>query len=65
MARTRVKCEEVEALYARLAEINAIPFRDIQWTRRGKPLAVSEKTIDDWKFVGLCNTNFVEFNLKC
>ncbi len=57
----QISFEEVEAIRSRLAEINSIPFSDIEWTRDGKPLSVTAKEADDWRFIGLSNACFVEF----
>ena len=56
----QISFEEVEALHKRLAGINRIPFADIEWTRGGQPLVVTPEEAEDWRFVGLSNTAFVE-----
>lgn len=56
-----VAFEELEAIWARIAEINAVPFADIEWTKDGVPLNVSPKMVDDWRFVGMSNATFPEF----
>lgn len=56
-----VSLEEIEAMQARRAEINAVPLAEITWTRNGVPLPVSKERIEDWKFVGMSNIAFPEF----
>jgi len=60
-AKVKVSIEEVMHLKSRLAEINELPLESIEWTSFGKVLNVSPQALDDWKFIGMCNTSFVEF----
>jgi hypothetical protein len=58
---TRVDVERVRELMAGLAEINALPFDEIEWFEHGEQLAVSAEDARDFRFCGLSNKNFVEF----
>jgi len=60
MSKVQVSFEEVEAMVRRFDEINSIPFTDIEWTRNGKPLVVTPGEADEWRFIGMSNTTFVE-----
>lgn len=56
---TTVSVEEVKALKARLHEINALELSDITWTENGKPIEIKPSHIDDWRFIGLSNADFI------
>jgi len=57
--RTRVDMEEVLALKARLGEINGFLLEQIDWHANGKPVNVPPRVLDDFKFTGLSNADFV------
>lgn len=59
--KIRINVEEIRALDARRREINAINIRDIEWYENGKKLNYTEEQVNQWRFIGLCNTSFVEF----
>lgn len=61
--RKRVDIEHLEWIFSVLKEIDKIPFEDIDWYQEDKPLIVSEQVVKDWKFIGLNNTDFVEFEI--
>ena len=55
-----VNIEEVRQLQAKLAEINAIPFSEIEWHEQGEPIPVTSQCAQDWRFLGMSNCAFVE-----
>jgi hypothetical protein len=56
-----VSVEEIEAIHARLDEINAAPFEEITWTKGGVPVVVPDDEVQEWRFIGMSNTSFPEF----
>lgn len=59
MSSVIVNVEEILELKKRLNEINKIPFKDIDFYLDGKKITVSDKTIEEWRLIGLNNTDFV------
>jgi len=56
----RVDVERIRELKAALAEINRLDFDSIEWFEGGEKIEVDPEELEDWKFTGLNNTNFVE-----
>lgn len=56
----RVDFEHVMLAQAVLEQVNRQPFEDIEWYQNGKPVKVLPKVADDWRFVGMSNSSFVE-----
>lgn len=59
----RVLVAEVISIMERLEEINNTPLSDIEWIYDGKVLPISEDVIEEWKFMGLSNKDFVNFRI--
>jgi hypothetical protein len=59
--RTKVNVEWVRAVKAELRRINAVDLKDIEFVHCGKPVAVDPQAIEEWRFTGLNNTDFIEF----
>lgn len=59
----RIAVEEVIALRARLREIEAPDLKDIEWTVNGEVVTPTEKQVEDWRFTGLCNRDFINDDL--
>jgi hypothetical protein len=57
--RIRVDIEIVEKILKERKAINIIPFYKIDWYKNGKKLYIPKKVLDEWKFTGLSNTDFV------
>lgn len=55
----RISMEEVSGLLDRIAEINSLPFDEIEWTENGEVIPYKQQLIDAWKDLGLNNTDFV------
>lgn len=56
-----VNIERILALKAELRRVNAVELRDIEFVYCGKPVAVDPQAIEEWRFTGLNNTDFIEF----
>lgn len=57
----KISVEEVMQLLDRKDEINSVPLDSIVWTLDGKELQIPQKVLEEWKFMGMCNTSFIEF----
>jgi hypothetical protein len=44
-----------------LKEINNTDIDDIVWVRNGVQQDIPEEILDEWKFIGLSNTDFPKF----
>lgn len=60
----QIAVEEVLAIRARLCEIESPDLKDIEWTVNGEIVTPTEKQIDDWRFTGLCNRDFINDDLS-
>ena len=56
-----VDIEDVLKMKAKLRYINTKAFDQIVWLRGGQALEFSKADVEEFKFMGLCNTDFVEF----
>lgn len=61
MAKTRVDIERLRELQAELDRINALVLEDIEWYENGQPANVKPEAVKQFAFIGLRNTNFIEF----
>lgn len=59
----RVDIEEVAALKGRLREINQLDFEDIEWYENGVKREFPQSDLDDWKYIGMNNTCFVDVHV--
>lgn len=57
----KISVEEVMQLLNRKDEINAVPLDSIVWTLDGKELQIPKEVLEEWSFMGMCNTSFIEF----
>jgi len=55
-----IEVEEVCRLKARLREINALDLKDIVWTEEGTPVEVPAKWVEEWRFTGMNNADFID-----
>lgn len=39
--------------------INSIPLEKIEWIKDGQKIQISQEVIDNWKFTGLNNIDFI------
>jgi hypothetical protein len=55
----RIDVEEVRKLRERLNEINAVPLAEIEWCEGGELITPPDGAIEEWRFMGLSNDQFV------
>lgn len=55
----KIDINEVTRLHNRLAEINRLPLEQIEWMDGDKKIEVTPEAVADFKFIGLCNEDFV------
>ena len=55
----RVNIERLLALKKELNEINFQHLEDIEWCFDGELVEIPEKNIEEWKFIGLNNVDFI------
>jgi hypothetical protein len=54
----RVSVEDIIELRKRRQAINNTPLEEIEWTRNGEVVEVTEEDVEGWKFTGLSNFDF-------
>jgi len=57
----KVNIEEIIGMKKRRADINEANLEDIEWYKDGEKISIDEKTLKDYRFTGLNNTNFIEY----
>lgn len=55
--------ERILELQAELDEFNSHPLKEIILTKDGEPVHIPEEIYEDWRFTGLSNGCFVEFEM--
>jgi hypothetical protein len=60
--KIKVEVSEIMYLAGRMATINKLDLDDIEFTVEGKPVEIDPKTLEDFKFTGLNNTDFILSN---
>lgn len=60
---TEIHLEEIKKAQKIIADLNRLKLKEIQFFENGKPVEISEKMLDDWRFIGLNNSDFVQINL--
>ena len=63
MSRTIINIEEVRALQERRREINKIDLNDIDFYENGVMVTPTKEALEEWRFTGLSNIDFVEMEL--
>ncbi len=53
--------ERIRELLEELKEFDSHDLKDIILTENGKTIPMSAETLDSWRFIGLSNQSFVEF----
>lgn len=56
----KLDIQEVIALNNRIREINLTPIDEIDWHDNGKPVTFPQTVLDEWKYIGLSNTQFID-----
>lgn len=57
----KIKVERIRELLHELEEFNKLSLKDIELTEDDKVIPLSAELLEEWKFVGLNNSSFVEF----
>lgn len=60
----QVHVEKVLDLKRQLREINSVDLKEITWLKNGKKIEVQTEDIEDFRFTGLNNTEFVDIYLE-
>lgn len=60
----QVHIEKVLDLKRQLREINSVPIKEIIWLKNGSKIEYLQQDLEDFRFTGLNNTDFVEFYLE-
>ena len=55
----KVNIEDLLALKKELNEINFQHLEDIEWDLDGELVEIPEKNIEEWKYIGLNNVDFI------
>ena len=42
-------------------QINRLDIKNIEWYLNGEKITISDETLEEWRFTGLSNTDFVNF----
>jgi hypothetical protein len=57
----KVNVDEIMRAVEKRREFNGLDLSNIEWTNdKGEKLEVGPKVLEEWKFVGLNNVDFVE-----
>ena len=62
--KMKVNLEELFAIQKFKSKINKAELSNIKWYYKGKLIIPPENSVEEFKFVGLCNTSFGELVLK-
>lgn len=57
----KINIEEILEAQARRGEINSTDIKEIEWYLDGVKLSIPDETLEEWRFTGLSNTDFVNF----
>ncbi len=55
----KIDLDEFFQMVKYLAEINKKEVEDLEFTRHGKKVSYDTTMLEDWKFTGLNNTDFI------
>jgi hypothetical protein len=59
--KTQLDIDHVLRLKAELRRINSLDLAELEFMHSGAPVTVDREAIDEWRFTGLNNTDFLEF----
>lgn len=62
--KTKVTIEEILAIRKRRKEINDLDIREIEFTLDGVVINVTDQDLEEWRFMGLNNFDFVAYFLE-
>lgn len=57
----KINIEEVLDAQSTRNQINRLDIKDIEWYLDGEKVNISDETLEEWRFTGLSNTEFVNF----
>lgn len=57
----KYQIERIQALIAEIDEFNSHDIKDIEFTENGEPLVIPADVLEQWRFMGMTNKSFVEF----
>lgn len=57
----KIEIEEILKMNERRTEINKQDIRDIEWYLDGNKIDILSETLEEWRFTGLSNIDFVDF----
>lgn len=55
--------ERIQELMAELNEFNNVPLAELVLTKNGETIAIPPDVLEEWRFTGLSNKCFLEFEL--
>jgi len=58
--KMKVDIEDIDELNRKRKEFNDIPIEDIEFYEKGVKIDIPKEVIDEWRFIGLINTDFVQ-----
>jgi hypothetical protein len=61
--KTKVDVNGIKAAQEEIRRINKIPFEDIIWMDGDREIPVSDAVKENWRFVGMTNCSFIEYDL--
>lgn len=61
-----IPVEYIEKIIEERKKINNLDLSKVTWTENGKPIEIPKNILDDWRFTGLNNIDFIDtgFYLK-
>lgn len=57
----KINIEEVLDAQSIRNQINRLDIKEIEWYLDGEKVIIADETLEEWRFTGLSNTEFVNF----
>jgi len=57
----KINIEEILDAQSTRNQINRLDIKEIEWYLDGEKVTISDETLEEWRFTGLSNTDFVNF----
>ncbi len=57
----KINIEEILDAQSTRNQINSLDIKEIEWYLDGEKVTISDETLEEWRFTGLSNTDFVNF----
>jgi len=57
----KLNIEDILDAQSKRNQINSLDIKDIEWYLDGEKITISDDTLEEWRFTGLSNTDFVNF----